>query len=218
MSPVPILTPEAAVAALDPARPLIVSDADEVLFHFIRGLERFMAARGFTLALRSFAITGNVSETATGRVLDRPEVSALIQAFHVTEDALEAVSGAADALRSLSSDCQVIVLSNVSGDAGETRARNLRVAEMPYPLICNAGLKDRTVKALADAVRAPTIFIDDLPPHHAAVAKTAPDVHRIHFVADPRLAAMQNLAHEAHLQAASWSEIEAAIRRIIAPA
>ena len=46
--------------SLDSNRPLLLCDADEVLFQFVRGLERHLETQGFHLDLISFSLFGNI--------------------------------------------------------------------------------------------------------------------------------------------------------------
>ena len=56
-------------------------------------------------------------------------------------------------------------------------------------MVCNSGGKGVPARAIIERHRATvTAFVDDLPVHHASVAKHAPEVHRLHMVAEPRLA------------------------------
>ncbi len=49
------------------------------------------------------------------------------------------------------------------------------------------------------------MFVDDLPVHHASVAKHAPQVQRLHMVAEPRLAAAMPTAEHAHARIDDWA-------------
>ena len=58
-----------------------------------------------------------------------------------------------------------------------------------HEVVCNSGGKGVPARAIierhGDLHR---VFVDDLAVHHASVAKHAPEVHRLHMVAEPRLA------------------------------
>ena len=51
-----------------------------------------------------------------------------------------------------------------------------------------------------------TVFVDDLAVHHESVAKHAPDVWRLHMIAEPRLAAHTPPAPHAHARIDDWGE------------
>ena len=69
------------MVSLDPTRPLIICDADEVLLQFLAGLERFMERQSFYLDLSSFRIHGNVKHRDTHQPADDEAVTNLIAAF-----------------------------------------------------------------------------------------------------------------------------------------
>lgn len=191
---------------IEAGRPLIITDADEVLFAFMAGLERYLNGEGFTFDWSSFAISGNVRR-ADGTVVPRDEVRGHLAVFfdrHTEE--LDPVDDAAAVLSALSQRAQIVVLSNLPAAQGAARQRALIRHGMDYPLIVNEGLKGPAVRLMADRAAAPTVFIDDIPHNHSSVATAAPDVHRLHFVADPRLARLLPPAGDSHHRADRWPE------------
>ncbi len=197
---------------LDPGRPLIVTDADEVVAYFIAGLERFLDRHGFWLDLKSFAITGNIRKHGNNEISSREEVQDLLAGFFSADtELLDPVDGAAEALLALSARAQIIVLSNVPHTALDARQRWLRRHGMDYPLIANAGSKGPPLRFLAGQTSAPVFFLDDLPPHLDAVAEHAADVCLLHFIADRRLAALVGPAQNCHLHTSHWPDARAFI-------
>ncbi|MDF1722016.1 MAG: hypothetical protein P1U65_15200 [Minwuia sp.] len=189
-----------------PGRPMVISDADEVLFAFMDGLVGYLEGAGLQFDWASFGITGNVRD-ADGRALAGPEVKAHLGTFFARHTAeLKPVPGAADALAHLSQRAQIVVLSNIPANGAEGRRQALRRHGMDYPLIANEGLKGPAVHLLQERAGAEAIFIDDIPHNHSSVAKSAGHVHRLHFVADPRLAPMIAKADDAHHRADTWPE------------
>ena len=190
---------------LDPARPLIVCDADEVLLQFVAGLERFLERQGCLLDLTSFAIHGNVRSRDTGLTVAGEDVTRLIAAFFDNETrTMEAVPGAAAALAALGARAQIVILSNLPESARGARAENLASHGMAYPVIAGHGPKGTIVKRLIADFAKPVVFVDDLPPHHTSVAAETPHVHRLHFIADPRLAKLLPPAKDAHRRIDDW--------------
>ena len=47
-------------------------------------------------------------------------------------------------------------------------------------------------------------FVDDLPMHHASVAKHAPKVWRLHMIAEPKVASAVPKAEHAHARIDDW--------------
>ena len=200
---------------LDPDRPLVISDADEVLFAFMAGFERHLLSRGLYFDWSSFALTGNVRRRADDRPIPEDEVkSSLEEFFHRRTGELEPVPHAADSLAALVGvGAQVVVLSNIPLQQRQARARALARHGMDYPLIANTGSKGPAVAWLAGVMRAPIAFLDDLPRHHAAVAEVAETVLRVHFIADPRLAALLGPAEHSHHRTDHWPEAREIISR-----
>jgi hypothetical protein len=74
-------------------------------------------------------------------------------------------------------------------------------------VLCNRGGKGPPVAELiADMKPAAAVFVDDLPVHHQSVAEHAPEVWRLHMVAEPRLAAHTPPAPDAHARTDDWAE------------
>ncbi len=194
---------------LDPSLPLIIADADEVLFQFMAALVDFIERNGMRFEWASYAITGNVRNAETDEVLDYPEVRTMLASFFAEcADHLEAVPDAANVLSKLSKRAQVVVLSNVPEKAREARARCLQRNGLDYPLIANDGLKGPAVRELTRHAAAPAIFIDDIPHNHKSVAEAAEHVMRLQFIAHPRLRTLIGPAEHCHHRLDSWSEIE----------
>ena len=197
---------------LAPDRPLIISDADEVLLQFMAGLEHFLNGQDLYIDLSSFAITGNVKRNTDDVAVSGDEVKELLAAFFTERtEHLPAVPGAAQALEALSGRAQVIVVSNVPVGQREARIRGLQKVGMDYPVIANVGLKGAVVRDIAATINAPTFFLDDIPHNIASVAEHAEHVHRIHFVADPRLARLIDAAEDCHQRIDDWPTARAYI-------
>lgn len=189
-------------------RPLIISDADEVLFAFMAGLETYLAGEGFSFDFSSFAITGNVKDHR-GNPIDPPSVRRHLGVFferHTEE--LDPVAGAAAALASLSERAQVVVLSNIPLPHRDARRRALKRHGMDYPMIANEGTKGPAVEELIRRAQAPAVFLDDIPHNHTSVREHAEDVFRLHFVADTRLARLIPPAEHSHARADTWPEAQ----------
>ena len=201
---------------LDPQRAVIICDADEVLVQFMVGLERFLLRKGLYHDFSSFRIHGNVRNRDTNERIADETVTSLFSEFFASETAsLDPVFGAAEALKSLSREAQVVILSNLPASSRQARIQNFGQHGMPYPVIAGSGPKGTIVEKLIAGVTAPVVFIDDLPPHHASVASTTPHVHRLHFVADTRLAQLVSPSPDAHARIDTWPEAEPWIRSVI---
>ena len=197
-------------------RPLLIVDADEVLLRFAEGFDRFLGEQGLFLDLVSYRLHGNVKRRDDNTALLDVEVTALLDEFRAELDSLEAVTGAREALESLSKIADVMVLSNIPQTQAAHRERNLAALGFDFRLVPNSGPKGPAVAQLARGRKAPVFFVDDIPQHLASVAEIAPGVVRIHFIGDERLKPLLPPAEHAHLRADHWHEIETFIRERLA--
>jgi len=205
------------MVTLDPARPLIICDADEVLLRFLVGLEGFLERNGCYLDLTSFRIHGNVKHQTTREAVADEAVTKLIADFFASDTRhLQPVEGAAEALRHLSNRAQIVILSNLPETSRNARIENLIQHGMPYPVIAGKGPKGPIVKDLLGDFGQAVVFIDDLPPNLTSVAAETPQVHRLHFIADPRLAKLLPAAADAHRRIDDWPAAAEWISSVIA--
>ncbi|MCH1568398.1 MAG: hypothetical protein L7U47_03210 [Alphaproteobacteria bacterium] len=190
--------------SLDANRPLIISDADEVLLKFMERVEVYLESLGLWIDLQNFGLTNNIKSRETNEPVKIPT---LIDDFFAAETPhIEAAEGAADMLAALSEKAQIIVLTNLPADHKQARIDNLKGHGMDYPVVVNSGLKGPAVKWLADKVGGPVFFLDDIPHNINSVAEDAPEVHCIHFIADPRLQKLIDKADGATARFDSWVE------------
>lgn len=214
MSAVPPVEVLAQLEALDldDARPLLISDADEVLLAFMVALERYLEAEALYFDWSSFALSGNIRRRDDDSAVSWEAVKEHLERFfarHAHE--MEPVAGAAPALAALAERLQIVVLSNVPLAQLEVRRRSLADHGMDYPLIANIGSKGPPVRYLAERIAAPLFFLDDIPRNHSSVARDAARVHRIHLIADRRLAELLGTAEDCHYRAPDWPAARAFI-------
>jgi len=209
---------DAATVPLDPHRPLLITDADEVLLRFADGLDRFLRQRELHLDLVSYRLHGNVKRLAGGEAIMDIEVTALLDEFRAELDWLEAVEQAGEVLAGLKPLLDVVVLSNVTPAQAAPRLRNLAALGFDFPLVINSGSKGAAVRTLARRAGRPVFFVDDIPQHLASAAESAPDVFRIHLIGDERLKPLLPPSPHAHLRADTWRDAEIFIRSMLAEA
>jgi hypothetical protein len=198
----------------NPARPLIICDADEVLLSFMAAFEKFLHGRGLYYAWRSYALDGNVLRRPGGDAVSQPGVRALIEAFYADHAAtLTPVAGASEALKRLAARADIVILTNLWRQHRDARQRQLAGFGLPYPVISNSGSKGPPVAWFAARGAAPLYFIDDSPRHHSAVAGDAVGAVRIHFIAERRLAGLLGPAADSHYRTDTWVSARRVIER-----
>lgn len=187
-------------------RPLLISDCDEVLLNFLShfaawldestDLEFSLDRPGFVDALRH----------KDGRVVKEERAWALLDLFFDSEmHRQNLVPGAAEALQAIADIADIVILTNIGDQYEANRVAQLEAFDIRHRVLCNRGGKGRPVKELIEAMQ-PTaaVFIDDLAMHHESVAKHAPDVWRLHMVAEPRVARHMPPAEHAHARIDGW--------------
>ena len=207
----------AALAAefdIDPHRPLLIVDADEVLFHFMSAFLNFIEEKGHAFVFRSYALAGNVLKEANGIPLAREQVTDLVSDFFKvrTRQIPPDLEAASVISRLLADGIQGIVLSNVPLNAVEDRRYALADAGINLPLAPWSGPKGSAVAALAAKTLKPTAFVDDIASHHESVAELAPAVYRLHYVTHPKLRQLLGAVEAANAQAENWGMLDQLIR------
>lgn len=203
---------------IEARRPLIVTDADEVLFVFMADFERYLEEQEHYFDWRSYALFGNVRRRSDGGAVDWDATRRLLEGFFDARTAsMDAAPGAPESLATLNRRAQIVVLSNLPHTRRPERSRALELSGMDYPLVSNEGPKGPAVHALATRVEAPVFFIDDAPTHHESVAEHANAVRRLHMVADSRLARIVPAA-DSHHRVDDWPGARAIIEAELAAA
>lgn len=196
------------LATLDPHKPLLLLDADEVLLRFVERLEAYLLTQGVELRLSSFQLSGNMYPVGADTPLPDDRTPGLIAGFFDDcVDDVPLVEGAKDALDDLSSSHQIVILTNVPSRCRARREASLHDMGLTYPVLANKGEKGPAAQRLAASVKAGTVFVDDLPPQISSVASHAPDTHRVHFIGDPRLARLIGKAPDAHERFDLWRDL-----------
>lgn len=203
------MTLSSVITQLVPHKPLIICDVDEVVLHFVAPFEEYLSKHNAFLRKSSLKLSGNVIDVQTGNAIPSDEAGKLVRSFHqVHVDQQPVISGALEALNSLSSVFQIIFLTNVAEELKDRRKKHLTSLGLPFPVLQNDGSKAETVRILSDHIQSKTIFIDDLPPHHIMVKAAAADVHCIHYLADFDFRNLVEFAPSLGEKAENWPEIQ----------
>ncbi len=193
------------------ARPLLITDCDEVLMHMVVPFGAWLADdHDIEFALEDATFANALKRRACGTPLEASEVWPLLDGFFSREMARQyPCAGAADALRRLSAHADIVVLTNVGPEHQPARAAQMERAGMAYRVIGSRGGKGDPVAALVAEYR-PSVaaFIDDLPQHHGSVATAAPDVWRMHMVGEPLIASKIPPAPAAHARIDDWTRAQ----------
>lgn len=206
--------PQLKSLTLDPKKPILAVDVDEVLVGLAGHLGEFAETKGYSLKLTGYQLDGALKR-GDGSEASKEEFRSVFTEFFATQTRHQRVyPDAADVLNSIKLRANVVILTNVPPQAEADRVDNLCGHGIDFPLVVNHGGKGEALAWLSQRTTAATAFIDDSPSQIASAAKYAPDVHRIHFVGDPHLRGLLGALPDAHHTPKNWREIERTLNQI----
>jgi len=191
------------------SRPLLISDCDEVLLHMVRHFADWVdEAHGLSFALDAPGFRDALRDKASGESVGEERVWPLLDGFFLSEmHRQNVVPGAAEALREISTLADIVILTNIGDEHRAGRIAQLEAFGIRHQVICNRGGKGRPVAGLLQRFRpSVAVFVDDLAVHLQSVAKHAPEVWRLHMIAEPRLAAHMDTSPFAHERIDAWRD------------
>jgi hypothetical protein len=189
-------------------RPLLITDCDEVLLHMVTHFAEWLdeahdlafdlKAPGFREALRD----------RSGAAVPADRVWPLLDQFFTGQmHRQNIVPGAAEALARIGEQADIVILTNIGDEYEAGRVEQLERFAIRHRVLCNRGGKGPPVAELVARMQPSAIvFVDDLAVHHESVAKHAPQVWRLHMIAEPLLAAHTPAAEHAHARIDDWAE------------
>jgi hypothetical protein len=188
-------------------KPLLITDCDEVLLHMVRHFAPWLdETHDIEFTPDGGDFSTSMRHRADGRPVEPATMWGLLDGFFPAEMARQTlVPHAREALQALSQVAEIVVLTNLGDHCREHRVAQLATHGIAHRVECNQGGKGAPVARIAAEFGNPvTVFVDDLPMHHATVAKHAPDVWRVHMIAEPRVAAAVPKAEGAHTRIDDW--------------
>jgi hypothetical protein len=190
------------------SRPLLITDCDEVLLHMVTPFAGYLDEVhdiDFDPALGDFTA---VFRRSDGSRLSDHEIWPLLDRFFTEEMHRQPpVPGAVEALEVIGAVADIIVLTNIGEECRHGRIAQLALHGINHEVLCNTGGKgERVAAVLAEHGAKRCVFVDDLAYHHASVAEAAPQVSRLHMIADPRVAAVTPMAPAADARIDHWKD------------
>ncbi|BBC71612.1 conserved hypothetical protein [Altererythrobacter sp. B11] len=194
------------------ARPLVVTDCDEVLLHMVRHFRDWLdEEHGIDFALKGDPFIQSLSRRNSPDPLKDEEVWSLLEQFFVGEMARQtAIEGSVEAIRELQREADVVVLTNLGDHFAESRQRQLQAHGIDLRVYTNQGPKGAALRRIFDEYApARAVFIDDIAKHHASAAEEVPEIGRLHFCGEPAIAGHVPCAFSgghAHARIDNWQE------------
>jgi hypothetical protein len=189
------------------ARPLLVTDCDEVLLHMVVPFAEWLDSDHdvhFDIATDNWGEA--LRHKTNGELVAGDRIFGLLRGFFRTEmDRQKPIFGAIDAIGTISQVADVVVLTNLHDEERDARAAQLRAIGIDKPVYTNQGGKGEAIKSILDEY-APSVsvFVDDLAHQHSSVAEHAPHIWRLHMVGEPLIAPRFKPAPHAHDRIDDW--------------
>jgi hypothetical protein len=192
-------------------RPLLITDCDEVLLHMVRHFGPWLGeAHDIDFAIRGGDFA-SAMKRRDGSPVEVADMWELLGGFFPSEMGRQTlVPHAREALAALAEVADIVVLTNLLDDCRTHRIDQLAAHGIAHRVECNQGGKGKPVAALVAELRpSVAVFVDDLAVHHESVARHAPQVHRLHMIAEPEIAVHMPPAPHAHARIDDWREARA---------
>ena len=190
------------------SRPLLISDCDEVLLHMVSHFADWLGEEHKVhFDVDSGRFENAFTDSASGAALDNDRVWPLLhQFFREQMHRQTLVPGAVEALGRIGEVADIVILTNLGDEAHGWRVDQLAGHGIRHEVVCNRGGKGEPVRTIVERhCPTRTVFVDDLAVHHASVARYAPEVWRLHMIAEPRVARVVPPAEAAHARIDDWA-------------
>ena len=128
---------------IDPDTPLIISDADEVIFELFTHMFEYFDKHGYKFtgtSLVGFEIDEYLFSHDDNKQINKDDFLRIITAFFTHHgDDMPMVKNAYDNLMHLSNHCQIIILTNAPHDYRNRRVEIYKSHGIHFPIITNIG-------------------------------------------------------------------------------
>lgn len=193
---------------INPNLPLLISDADEVIFEFMESFEEYLLSNSMYFSYKSFKLNGNIYNQETNKPIDSANISIIISNFF-QEYAIKMplIKGAKNILEKLSKVMNVIILSNIPKNYAADRIQCLKDNNMNYAFISNEGPKNIKCLELQKLTNKKVFFIDDLPNQISAVSNYCKNIITIHFLQNKKLLKIIPEVKDSDYNVNNWGSI-----------
>jgi len=193
---------------INPNLPLLISDADEVIFEFMESFEEYLLSNSMYFSYKSFKLNGNIYNQETNKPIDSANIPIIISNFF-QEYAIKMplIKEAKNILEKLSKVMNVIILSNIPKNYAADRIQCLKDNNMNYAFISNEGPKNIKCLELQKLTNKKVFFIDDLPNQISSVSNYCKNIITIHFLQNKKLLKIIPEVKDSDYNVNNWGSI-----------
>jgi len=179
--------PDIDISLLNNNKPLLVCDADEVIFDFMTSFESYLNRQNLFFSWSSYALEGNILDK-NKKEIHKDFIKEIINDFFKANTAtMNLMNGAKKSIKKLSSTFNIIVLSNIPYDFYDARLKALKKNNLNFPFYANKGPKGIAMKKIALEFKNNIWFIDDSPFQIKSVQLAEKRIKTILFVGNSKL-------------------------------
>ena len=201
---------------IDPNLPLLICDADEVIFQFMESFEHYLTSNSLFFSYKSFKLNGNIINLKNNKPLESEIIPTLITDFFKKYTIkLKLIDNCKKNLKELNKFLNIIILTNMPQEYAHYRVESLRNHDMHYDVISNKGTKGEACLKLSKKTKKPVIFIDDSPNQILSVANRTKNIYKIHFLQHQKLRKILPKIKESDFNTDSWEKVKKKILKII---
>ena len=189
--------------------PLLICDADEVLFEFMKSFEIYLSENNMHFTYKSFKLSGNIINLDGNKIIDSNQIPKIISDFFKCYTSkMPLIKGAKDTLKILKKYVNIVILSNIPEESANDRIKLLKKNEMDYDFICNKGPKGEICKELEKLTDKKIFFIDDLPNQIESVKKYTKNIITIHFLQNKKLLKIIPKVKNSDFNTNNWEDVK----------
>ena len=171
------------------SKPLLICDADEVIFDFMNSFEKYLEKKNLYFNWNSYALEGNIIDNNNNAV-EKRLIKKIIDDFFLNNTFnMRLISGAKESLNRISKAYNIIILSNIPFRFYDKRLLSLKKNGFEYPFFANQGTKGKTIKFMSKKLNS-VWFIDDSPYQIKSVKLEKAEVNTILYVNNTKLASL----------------------------
>ena len=194
---------------IDKDLPLLICDADEVIFNFMDSFDEFLNVNNMYFSYETFKLNGNILQKKNNIPISSNEVPKIIANFfeHYTMK-MPFIKNAKEVLKELSYRINIIILSNIPKASSLNRINYLKQNDMHYTFICNEGPKNIKCMELEKLTNKNIFFIDDLPSQIASVSNSCKNIITIHFLQNKKLIKIIPEVKDCNYKVNNWNDVK----------
>ena len=195
---------------IDYSKPLLISDADEVIVNMISCFEEFISKKDLYYDLSSYALFGNIKKKIDQSPVDNKKVINLLDEFYDNHTMdITFVNDALIYLKKIENNLnlQIIILSNLPLRNREEREKSFNNNGLNYPVIANFGPKGPAIKEITQEFEKDIFFIDDISTNLLSARESVNNIKTIHYVSDSRISKLAQTPEGINIRANNWNEI-----------